>query len=396
MIGVAAVVLAALVAGAIFIVRTPQQDAGPEATVAGLQADEDTSKFARALVPRDFKFPEDHGPHNDFQTEWWYYTGNMQTAEGAHFGYQFTIFRRALIPGQLSQPWSDFAASQVYFAHFAITDSNANEHVAFEKYARGAAGLAGAEAMPFQVFVENWSIVTTMGIGSAEGVQIKARQGDYAIELNLNIAKPMVLQGNRGLSAKSSEPGNASYYYSFTRMDTRGTVTTPRGTSMVNGSSWMDREWSTSALGKTAVGWDWFALQLDEGEGAAAQTRGLDIKLFQIRNSDGSLDAVSTGKLVERDGSTRDIALADMKLEPIETWRSPETGATYPVKWRITLAKENIVMELTPRVKDQEMRLSQHYWEGAMIINGTHNGVPFTGVGYLEMTGYQDSFSGRF
>ena len=395
MIVIIAVVLVTLVAGVIFIARTPRQAAGPEATVAGLQADEDTgaaaSKFARADAPRDFIFPEDYGPHNEFQTEWWYYTGNLQTAQGEHFGYQFTIFRRALTPGELSQPWSDFASNQIYFAHFAVTDSDANQHVAFEKYSRGAAGLAGAVAMPFHVFVEDWQVVTTMGVGGAGGVQIKASQGGYAIELNLNTVRPMVLQGNRGLSLKSTEPGNASYYYSFTHMDSRGTVTTPRGTSQVTGTSWMDREWSTSALGKNAVGWDWFALQLDDGAGA-----GRDIKLFQIRNSDGTVDPVSTGKIVERDGSTHDIALADMKLEPIETWRSPDTGATYPVKWRVTLLKENIVMELTPRVKDQEMKLSQHYWEGAMVINGTNNGVPFTGVGYLELTGYQDSFKGRF
>ena len=385
------ILIVALIAGLVYFLQRPVPTSGPEATVAGLQADEDTSKFARALTPREFKFPQDHGPHNDFQTEWWYYTGNMQNAQGEHFGFQFTIFRRALTPGDLAAPWSDLAANQIYFAHFAVTDSAANQHVAFEKYSRGAGELAGAVAQPFHVFVEDWQILTTMGIGSAEGVQIVAKQGDYAIELNLNAARPMVLQGDRGLSPKSTEPGNASYYYSFTHMDTHGKVTTPRGTFDVTGTSWMDREWSTSALGKNAVGWDWFALQLDDGVGA-----GRDIKLFQIRNSDGTLDPVSTGKIVERDGSTTNISLADMKLEPIEQWRSPDTGTSYPVKWRITLPKANIVMELTPRVADQEMKLSQHYWEGAMIVQGTKDGQPFSGVGYLEMTGYQDSFKGRF
>jgi predicted secreted hydrolase len=357
-----------------------------------LENAEGTSGFTRATEVRPFNFPEDHGPHNDFQTEWWYYTGNVQDAQGNHFGFQFTIFRRALAPGVVDQTLSDFRANQVYFAHLALTDTSAGDHVAFERYSRGAAGLAGATAQPFQVFIENWS-VTGMNSAdggdeaSAEAVQIKAAAGDIAIELDLQATKPMVLQGDRGLSPKSVEPGNASYYYSYTRMATQGRVTTKRGTFEVTGESWMDREWSTSALGKNAVGWDWFAIQLDDGR---------DLKVFQIRNNDGSVDPVSTGKLIEQDGQTRDINLADMKLEAIETWRSPDTNVVYPVRWRISLPQLQMQLEVVSRIPDQEMKLSQSYWEGAVSVNGTQSGQSIRGVGYLEMTGYGESYSGKF
>ena len=144
--------------------------------------------------------------------------------------------------------------SQLYFAHFAITDSATNEHVAFEKYSRSAVGLAGAQTQPFQVFIEDWSVRTTMGTGSAEAVQIRAQQDGYPIALDLNMSKPIVLHGDRGLSQKSPEAGNASYYYSMTRMATQGKRTTPQGAYDVSGESWLDREWSTSASTKTLPG----------------------------------------------------------------------------------------------------------------------------------------------
>jgi predicted secreted hydrolase len=382
--------LLAVIAAVVFALRTPNQPGEVQATLVGLETKEDTSRFARATQVRPFEFPEDHGPHNDFQTEWWYYTGNLQDAQGNHFGYQFTIFRRAIAPGlpvAVDSASSNFSASQIYFAHFAVTDSSANEHVAFEKYSRGAAGLAGATAQPFYVFIEDWSIQTQMGTGSAESVQIKAAKGDIAIELNLQATKPVVLQGDRGLSPKSTEPGNASYYYSFTRMATQGRVTTKRGIFEVTGDSWMDREWSTIALGEAAVGWDWFAIQLEDGR---------DLKVFQIRNKDGSLDPVSSGKIVEQDGQTYDIQLPDMKLETIETWRSPDSNIIYPVRWRVSLPQLQLQLEVSARIPDQEMKLSQNYWEGAVSVTGTQNGQPVRGVGYLEMTGYGESYNGKF
>lgn len=377
-------VVVALVAGVVFLVRAPNQTNEAQATLMGLETKEDTSRFARANAVREFKFPEDHGPHNDFQTEWWYYTGNLQDAQGNHFGYQFTLFRRAMAPGAIDSALSDFSTNQIYFAHFAVTDSAGNEHVAFEKYSRGAAGLAGAVAQPFHVFIEDWSARTTMGTGAAEGVQVKAAEGDFAIELNLQATKPIVLQGDRGLSQKSPERGNASYYYSMPRMTTQGKVTTPRGTFEVMGESWLDREWSTSSLGDALQGWDWFSIQLNDGR---------EIMYYQLRQKDGKLGELSGGTLIAKDGSTRRIAKEDFLIEVLGTWQSQDSKATYPSGWRLTLPKDNLVLELQPRVKDQEMHLSTKYWEGAVTVQSA-NGAS-AGVGYVELTGYTEDFKGK-
>ena len=374
-------VVVALVAGGVALVRVPNQNNEAQATLVGLDTKEDISRFARATAVREFKFPEDHGPHNDFQTEWWYYTGNLQDAQGNHFGYQFTLFRRALAPGIIDRALSDFGTNQIYFAHFAVTDSAGNKHVAFEKYSRGAAGLAGATAQPFNVFIEDWSVRTTMGTGSADAVQVKAAEGDFAIELNLQATKPIVLQGDRGLSQKSPERGNASYYYSMPRMATQGKVTTPRGTFEVTGESWLDREWSTSSLGENLQGWDWFSIQLNDGR---------EIMYYQLRQKDGRLGELSGGTLIAADGSTHRIAKEDFLIEVLGTWRSPDSKTTYPSGWRLSLPKDNLVLELQPRVKDQEMHLSTKYWEGAVSVQGT-----VAGVGYVELTGYTEDFKGK-
>ncbi len=366
------------------------QQSAASATLEGLRRDANTERFARALEPREFVFPEDHGPHNEYQTEWWYYTGNLTTDNGRHFGYQFTIFRRALVPPDqqalIIDRQSSLAFTQLYFAHFAITDSAANEHVSFEKYSRSAAGLAGAQADPFQVFVEDWSVRTTMGTGSAEAVQIRARKDSYAIELDLISSKPMVLHGDQGLSAKSKDPGNASYYYSMTRMATQGRITTPQGTFAVRGNSWLDREWSTSVLTDNTVGWDWFALQFDDGR---------EVMYFKLREKATSAGTggivFDKGTWVSANGDSTLIPSGSATIEVLETWVSPTSGAVYPVKWRMIIPEYGVNITITPRINDQEMNLSQRYWEGAVTFEGASSSGPVRGVGYVELTGYDAS-----
>jgi predicted secreted hydrolase len=369
------------------------------ASVAQLLSDTNTSGFARAFEPRTFNFPQDHGAHPEFQTEWWYYTGNLVSASGGkerRFGYQFTIFRRALAPQtqgatRQTQEGTTFATQQLYFAHFAITDADLNQHASFERFSRAAAGLADAQAIPFKVFIEDWTIADLNNDGNAEQVTIKAnarRNNDlFAIDLTLRNLKPMVLHGDRGLSAKSSVPGNASYYYSFTRMETSGKITTPSGTFDVQGNSWMDREWSTSALSADTEGWDWFALQLDDNR---------EVMVYLLRHKDGSFDAASKGTLVEPDGTSRMIKLDQFKIDVLERWRSPHNGADYPIRWRVTIPSADISLEITPMIKDQEMKdVSTVYWEGAVTMSGKSNGKAVTGKGYIEMTGYQEGLNRR-
>ena len=323
------------------------------ASVIGLPngADPDAGEYARAFQPRTFIFPADHGPHLEFQTEWWYYTGNIEDSVGRHFGYQLTFFRRALLPQQkVVARKSSLAANQVYFAHFAITDSQAGHHMAVERFSRGAGGLAGATAQPYNVYLENWSAV---GVdGNADDVKLIAQDGVYSISLSLKNLKPVVLHGQQGLSAKSETQGNASYYYSLTRMQTEGAIQTESGNFRVVGLSWMDHEWSTSALGPNAIGWDWYALQLSDQS---------ELMLYRFRNADGSIDVVSGGTLVQSDGSTKILSRDQVIIEVLETWQSPGNGARYPAKWHIRIPDFNIDLQVEPRIRDQQMNLSITY-----------------------------------
>jgi len=371
----------------LFLALQPPQPSPARASIQGLQADGDTSKFARALLARDLEFPRDHGAHDDFQTEWWYYTGNVTTANGRHFGYQFTIFRRALAPGAPASGAS-LATRQLYFAHFAVTDTSANTHQEFQRFSRGAGGLAGARADAFRVFIADWSAEAVAsprrpGLDAA-AVRIVAKSEAYAIDLTLDSAKPMVRHGDRGLSQKSPEPGNASYYYSYTRMDTRGTVTTPDASYAVAGQSWMDHEWSTSVLGAGTRGWDWFSLQLSDGS---------ELMYFRLWQADGSEGVSSSGTWVMSNGSSKPLSRADVAITPVDTWRSPTNGATYPSGWRIRIAALGVDVVATPRLRDQEMNLSSTYWEGAVSLSGMAGGSAVTGAGFVELTGYAEAMS---
>ena len=183
------------------------------------------SKYARALEAMEFVFPRDHGPHPDFRTEWWYYTGNLQDEAGNDYGYQLTFFRSALA-AQAAQRTSTLATNQVYMAHFALTDGARDEHESFERYSRGAGGLAGARGEPtFQVWLEDWSAVQTQTDTMQLTATAEGQEGPVAIDLTLHQTRPPVLQGNAGLDQKGTEPGNASYYYSLTGLETSGLIT---------------------------------------------------------------------------------------------------------------------------------------------------------------------------
>ncbi len=340
--------------------------------------------FARVLEPRAFRFPQDHGPHPDFQTEWWYYIGNLQDAAGERFGFQLTFFRRALRPGSLNRP-SGLAASQIYFAHFALTDVARQEHSSFERFSRGAGGLAGARGDPFSVWLEDWSVEALDALG--ERVRLRAQEGDFSLDLVLQAGKPLVAHGEAGLSRKSEEPGNASYYLSFTRMDAAGSLLVEGEKVEVTGQAWFDHEWSTSALGEQAVGWDWFGLQLDDGR---------EIMLARIRRADGSLEPVSGGTLVEQDGSLIALSLDDVMFTPLGTWTSLRSGATYPLRWRVEIPAYGVDLTVEPLLEDQEMEVSVVYWEGAVEVKGESAGLPVGGQGYIELTGYAESIQGAF
>lgn len=361
--------------------------AGGDSAAINVRADvitalsgEPDAGFARAFSPIEFNFPTDHGAHPEFQTEWWYYTGNLRDEQGRRFGFQFTIFRNAVTP-DLPARTSDWATNQIYMAHFALTHVERGEHVAFERYSRGGAGLAGATGDPFAAWLENWAVETV----EPGAVTITAATTDgetglpYAIELTLRETRAPILHGDRGLSQKGPEPGVASYYYSLVNMETTGTIIYGDETVDVRGSSWMDHEFGTNALSAEAIGWDWFSLALDND---------VVIMFAQIRaRSGGRLDEFE-GTLVYPDGRQESIRAGDFTLEPLGEWTSPATGITYPQGWQVGIPEYDIDLRVMPRLAAQEMNLSFIYWEGMVAVEGSMAGAPVAGEGYVELTGY--------
>jgi predicted secreted hydrolase len=345
----------------------------------------DITGYARAVGPYDWQFPPDFGAHPDFQTEWWYYTGNLADSTGRRFGYQFTIFRRAIAP-VAKDTGSEWRASQVYMAHFTVTDVAGDAFYHQQSFSRGAAGLAGATADPrYHVWLDDWQVLAHDD--GAAVVTITAAADAVAVNLTLEQVKPVALQGDGGLSPKSGEPGSASYYYSLSRLLTEGTITIQDTVYTVTGTSWKDHEFSTSALGDLAQGWDWFGLQLDDNR---------ELMLGQIRLVDGGIQPEFGGLLIYPDGSTRKLDSDDFTLVVTDTWQSPHTGATYPAGWAITLdvgAAAPLNLALTPLISDQELHGTGNvdYWEGAVRISGDA-----TGYGYAELTGYVNAMTGRF
>ncbi len=340
--------------------------------------------FQRAEGPRAWSFPEDFGPHPDYQTEWWYYTGNLESEGGERFGYQLTIFRRAVLPEvDRAERESNWATEQIYMGHFAISDVNAGEHYAFERFMRGAAGLAGAQAEPYRVWLENWQIEEI-----AEGqYRLMAEQDSVVLDLLLEDLKGPILHGDGGYSQKGPEEGNASHYYSQTRLESSGIMRTPKGNFGVRGLSWKDHEFSTSALSAGQVGWDWYSIQLDDGS---------ELMVFQIRRSDGTINPFSSGTWISSIGEVLPLERKDFEIQVEDTWTSPNTGAEYPSRWILRIPMLELSLRVAPLLADQEMNVSYNYWEGAVEADGIMQGSSISGSGYVEMTGYAASLEGEF
>ncbi|MBX3003897.1 MAG: hypothetical protein KF828_08065 [Anaerolineales bacterium] len=342
------------------------------------------SGFARATGPRVFSFPADLGAHPEYQTEWWYYTGNLQTAEGRHFGYQLTFFRRALLPQAHWLPRSSqWATEQIYMAHFTITDVQDQAFYTHERLARGAAGLAGAQAEPYSVWLEDLRVEAS----GPDQYQLYAASDAVRLQLSLHDIKGPVLQGIEGYSQKGEDPGDASYYYSQTHLETSGQIEIGAQAYRVQGLSWKDHEFSTSVLSDDMVGWDWFSIQLDND---------YELMLYQLRRADGSLAPRASGLLVAPDGSTTLLGPGDFSIVPQGRWRSPRSGGVYPARWQLGLPAYGLTLEVSPLLADQELDTHIIYWEGAVAVQGSYGGAPVAGFGYVELTGYAEPFNGDF
>ena len=339
-------------------------------------------------VPRPgrvWQFPEDHGAHPRYKTEWWYYTGHLRAKDGESFGYQLTFFRAGLKkPDLLAR--SAWALHTIYFAHLALSDVTHRRFIFREKASRGALGLAGAAKGRLKVWVDSWS-------AEMEGKthHLQAQDEGLGLDLLLTPAKPPVLHGDAGFSRKAAQGNAASYYYSLTRMATRGRLTVGARTLEVTGSSWMDHEFFTHTLAPEQAGWDWFALQLNDG---------WEVMLYLLRHQDGSIDPASSGTLIDSQGQARHLQLADFKLTATSTWKSPHSKAVYPAAWKLEIPDAGYSLTLTPTLADQEIRAGEAggvtYWEGEVKVAGRKQQQPVRGLGYAELTGYAGKLGGLF
>jgi predicted secreted hydrolase len=366
--------------------------AGADAPLTGWQV---------ALPGWVYAFPRDHAVHPDFKTEWWYFTGNLQDAAGHAYGYELTFFREGVLPpgssvaiGQPGEPRSRFVQNDFKFAHFAISDLSRGKFYFAQKTSRGAFGEAGFSGEPGTgmadgrlAWLDNWSL-TPQADGAWRIVARTQTPAPLAIDLRVVPTKTPVIEGAEGISRKAAGAGNASHYYSFTRLATTGTLTAGADGARqpVHGQSWFDHEWASNQLAPDQVGWDWFCCQFDDNT---------ELMLYAMRRRDGSVDPASSGTLIDANGGTTYLARSDFSLRPLKTWHSPATQANYPIQWQVSIPSRQLALTVQPRLQDQELALPDiSYWEGATSINGTRAGRAITGEGYMELTGYTGALKG--
>ena len=338
---------------ALLILATPAWPQG----FAGLATD--AEGFTLPAPDPVFDFPADHGPHPDFRIEWWYVTANMTDPDGTPYGLQWTLFRSGLLPEE--RPGLD--SPQVWFGHAAVTTPEA--HYATERFARGGIGQAGATAAPFAAWIDDWSLAGP----DFDDLTMTASGPDFAYGVRLGAEGPLVFHGDGGFSTKS-ESGQASYYYSQPRYALEGVLTLPEGDVPVTGHAWLDREWSSQPLEADQTGWDWFSLSFDTGA---------QLMAYRLRSEDGS--AYTAATWIAADGTAR--SLPEGAVTAVPTATAEVAGRRVPVHWSLGLPEEGLDIAVEALNDAAWMDLAIPYWEGPVVVSGSH-----TGVGYLEMTGY--------
>jgi predicted secreted hydrolase len=348
---------------------------------------EHNNGWKQAVGPWKWSFPRDHGSHPDFRTEWWYFTGNVTDTEGKQYGYQLTFFRQGVLkqPKDTKNPWS---IRDLYLAHFTLTDTTGGRFAYEELSSRTGPGLAGAARDGMDVRLLGWSARM-----HDNTIHIEARHESMQLSLDLVPKKPVVLHGEHGLSKKGTKTGQASYYYSYTNLQTDGFIMLPRSSSSVRvrGTSWFDHEFGSNQLASDQRGWDWFSIHLSNGQ---------DLMIYLLRRGDGSIEPASSGTLVDRAGIVTHLKLEDISITVLDRWKSQRSGATYPSNWRISIPSQQVELVIRPLVANQELITEGStgitYWEGAVNGNGRSAGKQVNCEGYVEMTGYARSMGATF
>jgi len=343
------------------------------------------SRFSSAKPGYVYAFPRDHGSHEQFQTEWWYFTGHLRGSNGRRFGYELTFFRRGIDSPDVRNNPSEWAMRHLYLAHFALTDEKADQFRFAEKISRAGIGKAGARADVLDVWVDQWQVKALSP--DHRQFHLMAKTEEFSINLVVESRKPPVKHGTHGVSYKGPQPEQTSHYYSLTRLHTTGLVQVGDTTMTVEGVSWMDHEFGSGDLADNLVGWDWFSLQLDNAH---------EIMAYGLRRNDGTFDPASSGTFVLPNGSSKALAFRDIQISVNRHWTSPVSGARYPHHWTFSIPDEDIELSLSPRMANQELVTTQStrvtYWEGAVDVTGQWKGQDIHGQGYVELTGYAEPY----
>lgn len=330
------------------------------------------------------ELPRDLYAHEGAQTEWWYYTGHLQTQSGRRFGFELVFFKRRTDLDRVGIMPLRLIANPLYLAHFAVTDESRNGFRYEHRKSTGGTFDLRAEASAERYFLRlgNWTV------READGAHIlRATLGDDLIfEANLKSTKPHVLNGHEGVGVSFKDEGEASRYFSWTRMQAEGLITWHGVTESFRGSAWMDREFGTWRTTDNQKGWDWFSIQLESGA---------DLMVYHLRNLAGEPSPFSSGTFVDAEGEAMHLAREDFQLETLAYWTSPHTGARYPCRWRLRVPRFHIELEVTPVIEDQELDTRGTtmivYWEGACRVTGRHAEQETRGRAYVELVGYDRS-----
>jgi predicted secreted hydrolase len=319
----------------------------------------------------ELEFPRDEGAHPDYRIEWWYVTGWVEDEAGAPLGFQVTFFR--VRPGLGESNPSRFAPSQILFGHAAVADPAHGRLRHAERSARAGFDLAYAREGRVDLRLDDWTL-------RQEGDRyVTVVQGeDFSLRLDLDRVQPPLLQGERGYSRKGPNPTQASWYYSLPHLRVSGEIVVDGRTRTVRGEAWFDHEWSSDLMDAEARGWDWMGVNLADGGALMA---------FRMRDAAGNA-RWAAGTLRTPDGKVQTFAPEQVTWTPTRTWRSPRTGADYPVAWRVRVGDREF--EVEPLMDDAELDSRSStgtiYWEGPIRLRAP--GGAELGRGYLELTGY--------
>ncbi|MFL6350269.1 MAG: lipocalin-like domain-containing protein [Bryobacteraceae bacterium] len=339
-----------------------------------------------ALPGYRYQFPRDHFSHPDYQTEWWYYTGNLRAADGHRFGFELTFFRQALNVPESMNANSDatWRPDQIYLAHLALSDIDGREFYHTERLNRAGPGLAGIDAHPPRYWNGNWQVRWVSTATGAQKLEAVCRR--FTLQLDLTSEKPLVIHGENGVSQKGPKLGQASHYISFTRLRAAGRLCRNGPPVAVTGLAWMDHEFFTEQLDSTDAGWDWFAIQLQSNE---------ELMLYRLRKKAGQPDRYSSGTYIDARGEAHFFNASQFSLSPGARWQSPNSGARYPLEWKISIPSVDLELSERTSLQNQELfskdQTFPSYWEGAVTYSGHIHAQAVNGVGYLEMTGYDTS-----